>query len=89
MKEVPGRMKRVDIDSAKKNLSKLVDKAAKGEFFVITKAGRPLVKVVALDSPLPRAVRRLGFIAKQIRVPEDFDQMGDKEIGSLFDSGKS
>jgi len=82
-------MKRVDIDSAKENLSKLVDKAAKGEFFVITKAGRPLVKVVALDSPLPRVVRRLGFIAKQIRVPEDFDQMSDKEIGSMFDSGKS
>lgn len=79
-------MKQVNIHDAKTNLSKLVDEAAKGEPFVIAKAGKPLVKVVPLDSPSPNEVRRLGFMAKQIKVPEDFDRMGEHEIGRLFGS---
>ena len=43
-------VKSVNIHEAKTNLSKLVAKAAKGEAFVIAKAGKPLVKVVPLDS---------------------------------------
>ena len=79
-------MKQVNIHDAKTNLSKLVDEAAKGEPFVIAKAGKPLVKVVALDSPSPNEVRRLGFMAKQIKVPDDFDRMGEQELGRLFGS---
>jgi antitoxin (DNA-binding transcriptional repressor) of toxin-antitoxin stability system len=48
-------------DEAKTHLSRLVEQAAKGEPFVIAKAGRPLVKVVALDAPSAGQVRRLGF----------------------------
>jgi prevent-host-death family protein len=72
----------VNISAAKRQLSKLVDQAAKGEPFIIAKAGRPLVKVVALDSP--KAPRRLGFMAGQIDVPADFDRMGQAEIEKLF-----
>jgi prevent-host-death family protein len=76
----------VNIREAKAQLSKLVDRAAKGEPFVIAKAGKPLVKVVALDAPKkPR--RRLGFMAGEIKVPEDFDRMGEDEIAALFGSG--
>jgi prevent-host-death family protein len=78
-------MKSVNIHEAKTNLSKLVAKAAKGESFVIAKAGKPLVKVVPLDSPTPSEVRRLGFLAKKLKVPDDFDRMGDDEIARLFD----
>lgn len=77
-------MKQVNIHEAKTNLSKLVDRAAKGEAFVIAKAGKPLVKVVALDSPSPGEVRRLGFMAKQLKVPDDFDRIGEHEIAVLF-----
>ncbi len=45
----------VNIHEAKTQLSKLVDLAAKGEPFVIAKAGKPLVKVAALDSRPRRA----------------------------------
>jgi prevent-host-death family protein len=79
-------MKQVNIHDAKTNLSRLVDEAAKGEPFVIAKAGKPLVKVVALDSPSPNEVRRLGFMAKQVKVPDDFDRMGEQDIGRLFGS---
>ena len=77
-------MKTVNIHEAKTHLSRLVDSAAKGEPFVIAKAGQPLVKVVALGTPEPKAVRRLGFMAGRFKVPEDFDQMGGKEIERLF-----
>jgi antitoxin (DNA-binding transcriptional repressor) of toxin-antitoxin stability system len=62
----------------------LADRAAKGEPFIIAKAGKPLVKVVPLETPKVGQVRRLGFMAGQIAVPDDFDRMGEVEIGELF-----
>lgn len=56
----------------------------KGEAFVIAKAGKPPVKVVALSAASPRHPKRLDFIAGQIAVPDDFDRMGDVEIAHLF-----
>jgi prevent-host-death family protein len=79
-------MKQVNIHDAKTNLSELVDSAAKGEPFVIDKAGKPLVKVVALDSPSPGEVRRLGFMTRQLKVPDDFGRMGEHGIAGLFGS---
>ena len=78
-------METVNMHEAKTHLSKLVDQAAKGEAFVIAKSGKPLVKVTALEAPA--APRRLGFLAGEIAVPEDFDRMGTAEIEALFGSG--
>ena len=75
-------MQTVNIHEAKTQLSKLVDKAVKGEPFVIAKAGKPLVKVMSLDAP--EAAQRLGFMAGEIDVPEDFDRMGVEAIQALF-----
>ncbi len=77
----------INIHEAKTHLSRLVERAAKGESFVIAKAGKPLVKVVALDAPEASAIKRLGFMTGQIRVPDDFDRMGDVEIERLFGDG--
>jgi antitoxin (DNA-binding transcriptional repressor) of toxin-antitoxin stability system len=74
----------VNIHEAKTHLSRLVERAAKGEPFVIAKAGKPLVKVSALGTPVAGRVRRLGFMAGQIAVPDDFDRMGNTEIEELF-----
>lgn len=76
----------VNIHEAKTHLSRLVEQAARGESFVIAKAGKPMVKVTALDAPAAGQVRRLGFMAGRIEVPEDFDRMGDTEIERLFAS---
>ena len=78
----------VNIHEAKTHLSRLVERAAKGEPFVIAKAGKPLVKVTALEAPAARQVRRLGFLAGQIAVPDDFDRMGNTEIEELFRGGR-
>jgi prevent-host-death family protein len=81
-------MKTVNIHEAKTQLSKLVEEASKGESFVIAKAGKPMVKVTALGAPTGAQVRRLGFMAGQISVPDDFDQMGKEEIEQMF-SGRA
>ncbi len=77
-------MHTVNIHEAKTHLSRLIEKAAKGESFIIAKAGKPLVKVVALDAPMPGAIKRTGFMANQFTVPDDFDCMGDEEIEAMF-----
>jgi prevent-host-death family protein len=77
-------MRTVNIHQAKTNLSRLVEQAAKGEPFVIAKAGRPMVKVMPLDAPSSGEIRRLGFMVGQIAVPDDFDRMGTVEIDELF-----
>jgi prevent-host-death family protein len=77
----------VNIHQAKTHLSRLVEHAAKGEPFVIAKAGKPLVKVMPLDAPAPGQARRLGFMAGQIAVPNDFDRLGEAEIERLFGGG--
>jgi prevent-host-death family protein len=41
----------VNIHEAKTHLSRLIDCAAKGEPFIIAKAGKPMVKVVPLETP--------------------------------------
>ena len=56
-------METINIHEAKTQLSRLVEKAAKGEPFVIAKAGKPMVKVVPLDSPDAGQQKRLGFLA--------------------------
>jgi prevent-host-death family protein len=77
-------MQTVNIHEAKTHLSRLVEQAAKGEPFVIAKAGKPLVKVMPLDAPVAGQVRRLGFMEGRIVVPDDFDRMGSSEIERLF-----
>jgi prevent-host-death family protein len=80
-------MDTVNVHEAKTHLSRLIDKAAKGEPFVIAKAGKPMVKVTALDAPSARQRRRIGFMAGELKVPDDFDQIGDEEISALFGGG--
>jgi prevent-host-death family protein len=80
-------MKIVNIHDAKTHLSRLVDEAAKGESFIIAKAGKPLVKVMALDAPTGTQVRRLGFMEGEIDVPDDFDRMGSEAIARMFADG--
>jgi prevent-host-death family protein len=81
-------MDTVNIHHAKTHLSRLVERAAKGESFVIAKAGKPLVKVVPLSAPEAAQVKRVGFLSGQVQAPADFDRMGEEVIDALF-SGQS
>jgi antitoxin (DNA-binding transcriptional repressor) of toxin-antitoxin stability system len=77
-------MRTFNIHEAKTHLSRLVELAAKGEPFVIAKAGKPMVKVAALNAPESSQMKRRGFMAGQISVPADFDRMGAAEIEQMF-----
>jgi prevent-host-death family protein len=81
-------MTTVNIHEAKTQLSRLVDQAARGKPFIIAKAGKPLVKVMALETPTGKQVRRLGFLEGQFRVPADFDTMGRTKIARMFGGEK-
>ncbi len=80
-------MRTYNIHDAKTQLSRLVEQAAKGESFVIAKAGKPMVKVIALHAPEPAQIKRFGFMAGQIKVPGDFDRMDEAEVVQLFKDG--
>jgi prevent-host-death family protein len=77
-------MRTVNIHEAKTHLSRLVEQAAGGEPFVIAKAGKPMVKVVAIDAPEQPQQRRFGFLAGQVSVPDDFNTMFQEEILEMF-----
>ena len=77
-------MRTVNLHEAKTHLSRLVKAAADGEPFIIARAGKPVVKVVALEAPEAGATRRIGFLTGRVSVPEDFDGMGSGEMESLF-----
>ena len=78
-------MRTVNMHEAKTHLSRLVKAAADGEPFIIARAGKPVVKVVALDAPEAGATRRIGFLAGRISVPKDFDRMGSTELEARFE----
>jgi prevent-host-death family protein len=68
-------MRIVNMHHAKTQLSRLVEEAANGAPFIIARAGKPVVKVVALTADETGGRRRLGFLAGEIAVPDDFDRM--------------
>lgn len=78
----------INIHEAKTHLSRLVEQAAHGESFIIAKAGKPMVKVVPLEEE-SGAPRRLGFMAGEINVPDDFDRMGSELIADMFEGRES
>lgn len=77
-------MKTVNIHEAKTHLSRLIEQAARGESFIIAKAGNPMVTVTAIPAPAPDRARRIGFMIGQIEVPDDFDRMGEAAVEALF-----
>ena len=77
-------MRTVNIHEAKTHLSKLIAKAVNGEPFIIAKAGKPMVKVVAIDAPPEKKMRRIGFGDGKSIIPDDFDTMFEKEIEEMF-----
>jgi prevent-host-death family protein len=77
-------MRSVNIHEAKTHLSRLVERAANGEPFIIAKAGKPLVKVVPLDAPPEGTTSRIGMLDGLIDVPDDFKSIGAEEIEETF-----
>ncbi|MGU3538396.1 type II toxin-antitoxin system Phd/YefM family antitoxin [Methylobacterium sp. A54F] len=80
-------MDHVTLEEAGADLPGLVERAAGGQPFVITRDGRPLVRVTPVEAATTERPRRVGFLAGRFTVPEDFDRMGGAGIERLFDGG--
>jgi prevent-host-death family protein len=76
----------VNIHEAKTHLSRLVEQAAKGQEFVIAKAGKPMVRVVPIEA-MP-ATRTLGFLAGQGVITADLKTAFADDIAAMFDGGR-
>lgn len=76
----------VNMHDAKTHLSRLVDKVMRGEAVVIAKAGTPVVKMIAIDSPPSAPKKRIGFLVGQVSVPDakTFNALGSGEIAAMF-----
>ena len=75
----------VNIYDAKTRLSQLVDKAAAGEDVVVSRNGKPLVRITRLDEPKPRI--RFGVLKGKIKVAPDFDAPLSEKVLSDFEKG--
>jgi prevent-host-death family protein len=64
-------MATVNIYEAKTQLSRLVDQAASGVDVVVSRNGKPLVRITRLESPKRRV--RFGVLKGKLEVPADFD----------------
>jgi prevent-host-death family protein len=64
-------METVNIYDAKTRLSQLVDKAAGGDDVVVSRNGKPLVRITRLEVPKRRIT--FGLLKGRLTVPADFD----------------
>jgi antitoxin (DNA-binding transcriptional repressor) of toxin-antitoxin stability system len=74
-------MIQVNMHEAKTNLSSLV---AKGESFIIAKSGKPVVTVIPY-SFTQRKKQRVGFMKGLIKIPDDFNRIGEEEVAAMFE----
>ena len=75
--------KQVNVHDAKTHFSKLIAEVEAGEEIVIARAGKPILKLVKIESQLPRIVP--GFAKGLIPLwDEDEWEALDKEFNSLF-----
>ena len=75
-------MTQINIHEAKTQLSRLVERASRGEEIVIAKSGKPVAKLVPFDRDM--TPRRPGSMRGLIKVPDDFDAPLPPEVLTAF-----
>jgi prevent-host-death family protein len=78
-------METVNIYDAKTRLSQLVDVAASGQDVVVSRNGKPLVRITRLAEPKRQI--KFGLLKGKIKVPADFDAPLPDEIVAGFEGG--
>jgi prevent-host-death family protein len=72
----------INIHEAKTHLSRLVEQAAAGKEIVIAKAGKPMARLVPMESAVQP--KKLGQLKGKIKVPDDFNAPLDAATLALF-----
>jgi prevent-host-death family protein len=78
-------VKSVNVHEAKTHFSKLLAKVERGGEVVIARAGKPVAKLVAIETP--PAAPTLGADAGTFVVPEDFDAPLPADVLDAFEGG--
>jgi prevent-host-death family protein len=73
----------VNIYEAKTRLSQLVDRAAAGEDVIVSRNGKPLVRITRLESD--RRPIRFGVLKGKIRISRAFDAALPGEVIAGFE----
>jgi prevent-host-death family protein len=60
-----------NIHDAKTNLSRIIDRVEHGEEIIISRSGKPVARVIPLNSRVDRAGR--GSLAGQLTMADDWD----------------
>jgi len=72
-------METVTIHKAKTQLSRLIEKACRGEDVAIARGSKPVVRLVAIQNP--RGSRKPGALKGKIQIgPEFFEPLLPKEL---------
>ena len=75
-------MKIANISEAKAHLSRLIEEVRQGKVVIIAKAGKPVAKIVPLESePIDRVLG--GSWEGRVSIADDFDTL-PKEIAEAF-----
>lgn len=75
----------IDINAAQTQLPDLLEAASRGENVIISKHGKPMVRLVSIASP--RGERKPGGMEGQIWMADDFDCPLPDEIQRAFEGG--
>lgn len=73
----------VNVHQAKTHFSKLLNRVAAGEEVIITRAGKPVARLVPLQ--VPKKPRPLGLDLGRFQVPATFDDALPAELIKAFE----
>ena len=76
-------MKSVNVHQAKTQFSKLLAKVERGGEVVIARAGKPVARLVAIETPA--ATPTLGADAGMFVIPDDFDAPLPADVLDTFE----
>ena len=74
-------MKTYSVTEAKEKFSQVIESVLQGEEVIVTKMGKPAVKISAYE-PITHK-KRLGLMAGQATIPDDFGEWTDEEAKIL------
>jgi prevent-host-death family protein len=77
-------MRQINIHEAKTHLSQLVEDAARGEEIVIAKAGKPVARLVGIETA--HRSRRRGLLKGKIWIADDFDVPLSPDVLEAFEA---
>ncbi len=60
------------LSDAKARFSEIVERTVNGDEFIVTRMGKPVVRISRITRTAP--ARKLGDLAGQIRMSDDFDE---------------